>query len=277
MTAPTIVWFRLTAAALTLGLLLRLRGALPDFGFLRGRLLALLAIAAVSFTLNNLIFLLGLKFTTPEASQVVIQLAPLFLLLGGVALFGERFTGWQWAGLATLLAGMALFFNQRLRGLSEGGEGYFFGIALIVLAAALWAVYALSQKQMLNTFSSMGSMWLIYAVSCLLSLPFARPSEAASLDTTGWLLLAFCCINTVFSYGCFTEALVHWEASRASAVVCTTPLLTFAVVALAAKLFPGSVAPEPLNWISLVGAACVVAGSILAAVGRGPVREDNRT
>src|SRR5690606_36654053 len=67
-------------------------------------------------------------------------------------------------------------------------------------------------------------------------------------------------------YGAFAEALVHWEASRVGATVATTPLFTFALVALGSMLWPTVIKPELLNSLAYLGALLVVSGSALIAL-----------
>ena len=69
------------------------------------------------------------------------------------------------------------------------------------------------------------------------------------------------------AYGAFAEALDHWEASRVSAVLAITPMLTLAWMAVLDPL-SAHIIPEPLNALSLAGAALVVAGSMLMSLAR---------
>ena len=68
----------------------------------------------------------------------------------------------------------------------------------------------------------------------------------------------------------FSEALEHWEASRVSSVLALTPLATLGFVALGSRLAPALVESEPVSAIGLAGAAVVVMGSLLAALGGTP-------
>ena len=68
------------------------------------------------------------------------------------------------------------------------------------------------------------------------------------------------------SYGAFAEALAHWQASRVSAALAITPLVTFASVALAAVWWPAYVQPEQVNGLAYCGAVLVVLGSALTAL-----------
>lgn len=265
MDAQTIAWYRFLGAALVLGAYLYRRRALPSPAAFRGSAGVALLIAIIGLTANNVVFVLGLDFISPSAAQVVIQLAPIFLLVGAVLLFGERFDRGQWAGFVILVAGLALFFNQRLDELSVRWTGYTTGILFVVLAALLWAAYGLAQKQLLGAFRPAPVLWLLYLAGALLLLPLADPAQVGSLDGVRLALLVYCSLATVGGYGSFVEAMVHWEASRVSAVIATCPLLTVGLTAAAARAAPQYVQPENLNALSVAGAALVVVGSIVAA------------
>lgn len=265
MDAPTIAWYRFLGAALLLGAYLSGKRSLPSPTLFRGTSLVSLLVAILGLTANNVVFVLGLDFISPSAAQVVIQLAPLFLLVGAVLVFGERFESSQWAGFVILMAGLVLFFNQRLEEFAAPRSGYASGVLLVALAAVLWAAYGLAQKQLLGAFRPAPVLWLLYLAGALLLLPLADPGQVRLLDRVGVALIVFCSLATVGGYGSFVEAMVHWEASRVSAVVATCPLLTVVLTAAAAHVAPNYVEPENLNALSVAGAALVVAGSILAA------------
>lgn len=262
----TLTWFRfLVAAVLTVGWL-GARGKLGGVGALGRRGGTMLAVAALMLVGNYVFYLLGVGRTSPGNAQLIIQLAPLLMALGGIVVFGERFRAAQWIGMALLAAGLLLFFRDQFVHVDAtpghaGSRNYLAGSLLVVLAAVVWAVYALVQKQLLVTLGSMQILAVIYVVATLLLWPFAHPSHLARLDAVQWWLLAYCALNTVVAYGAFAEALAHWEASRVSAVLAVTPLLCLAVVALVHGLWPSTLAPEPMSAVGWIGALLVVAGS----------------
>jgi drug/metabolite transporter (DMT)-like permease len=256
----TLTWFRFLVAALLTGAWLTARGQLTGYAGLDRRGWGMLAIAAAMLVGNYVFYLLGVERTTPGNAQLIIQLAPLLMALGGIWLFGERFRFAQWLGLALLAGGLYLFFWDQLRA-AVHAPGYVAGTLVVGLAAVVWAVYALAQKQLLVKLGSMQILVFIYAVAALVLWPFARPSTLLALDGVEWALLAFCALNTVVAYGAFAEALAHWEASRVSAVLATTPLLCLAVVAAVHALWPAMLAPEPISALGWIGALLVVGGS----------------
>ena len=232
----------------------------------------LLAVATAFLAVNYLAYLVSLDLTTPADAQVMIQAAPLLLALGGIVLFRERFTRWQWCGFAVLVCGLALFSGSQLRAIVQDADRFLLGAALMAGAALTWAVYGLAQKQLLATLPSPAIMLCIYAGCTLLFTPLAEPARILELEAPALGLLAFCALNTVFGYGAFAEALEHWEASRVSAVLSLTPLATLALVEIASGSWPG-LEPRDLPWSSLAGAGLVVGGSLLTSLGAaGPGR-----
>ena len=262
----TITWYRLLAAALILGLFLLRRRQIPRLGKLGTHGWILMLIAVFGLAGNYLFYLLGLDFITPGAAQIVIQLAPMLLLLGGLIIFGERFVALQWLGFLALLAGMLLFFNHRISQIFDEFGDYTLGILLIIFASVTWAGYALAQKQLLRQLASEQIMLVIYVAGAFMFLPAAHPSALLALDGFGFFLLAFASLNTLFAYGAFAEALDHWEASRVSAVLSVTPLLTLLFM-FCISLMTTRVTAEPVNFLSIVGAVMVAGGSMLTALG----------
>jgi len=266
MDAWTISWWRFAVSMLGLGAFLAWRGQLPRPRHAGRIALALLVVALLALVGNYVLYLFALDHTTPSIAQVVIQLAPLLLILGGVFVFHERFDPRQWIGFAVLVAGLLLFFNRRLPLLLEPTEGLGLGVALMVMAAVSWALYGLAQKRLLDHFTAPQVFLMLYAGATILLLPASAPTEVADLDGMQLGMLAFCCANTLAAYGAFGEALHHWDVSRVSAVISTAPLFTILSMWAVERSGLALVAPEGLNALSVVGALGVVVGSMITAL-----------
>lgn len=266
MDAWTISWWRLAASMLGLGAFLAWRGQLPRLRDARRAGLALLFVALAALIGNYVLYLYALDHTTPSVAQVVIQLAPLLLLLGGVFVFHERFAARQWLGFVVLCGGLLLFFNYRLPELARPTEGLGLGVILMVAAAVSWAIYGLAQKQLLLHFTARQVLWMLYVGASVALLPAATPAAILGLDALQLWMLAFCCANTLIAYGAFGEALHHWDLSRVSAVLSTAPLFTIGSMWLLERSGFGLLAPEGLNALAVLGALAVVAGSMTSAL-----------
>ena len=266
MDAFTVSWYRMVSSGLVLLLWLALRRRLPSIRALSARDRWLVVVSVLGLAFNYVLYVLALDRLTPGTMQLMIQIAPIMLMLGSMLVFKERFGIGQLLGLAILLLGFGLFFNQRLVELLTQLNDYTIGILITLGAAFAWAVYGLAQKQLLTIWSSVTIMMVIYLSCAVLLTPLATPMQILQLsELQRWLLLG-CCLNTLVAYGAFAEALVHWEASRVSATVAATPLFTFAMVALGSMLWPAFIKPELLNNLAYLGALLVVSGSALIAL-----------
>ncbi|AKG23415.1 DMT family transporter [Calothrix sp. 336/3] len=271
----TLVWFRFLAAFGLLAIYLQTQGKLPTRKQLLATSWQLLLIATVFLAANYILFLQGLALTSPANAQVLIQLAPILMGFGGLIIFRERYNLVQWGGIAVLTSGFGLFFHEKLSqsntistSLPNNPHNYLLGSGLIVLAAITWAVYALAQKQLLQTLSSANIMLILYGGCTLLFTFFALPQRLFSLDFFHWGMLIFCALNTLIAYGAFAESLEHWEASRVSAVLAITPIVTLFSVWLTSVFLPNLISPDKLTIPGIIGAILVVFGSMLIALGK---------
>jgi len=265
MDPVTISWYRFSISALI---------ALLWFGHKRGPALKNLLLSrhwplslavAAGLIGNYLLYIWGLDHLNPGAAQILIQIAPLLLLGGGVAIFKERFSTRQWLGVAGLSVGLLLFFHQRLNSNILSNDTYLTGVALIVAAAVVWSVYGLAQKQLLIDHHAKDILLLICLSGSIFLWPLAEPRQIQGLNTTELILLAFCGLNTIIAYGCFGLALSHWQASRVSAVITIAPLLTLLFTFGLNHWKLASIPAEPMDWLSYLGALLVVTGAAVTA------------
>ena len=234
------------------------------------RLQLRLFICAALLITNYLFYTYGVQHITPEATQVLIQLATVLLLISAVVLFGETFSPRQWLGCATFLCGLGVFFYPRILVMLNGVNTYGLGMGLITLSAFTWTTYAILQKQLLIHFTSSQVMIVVYVLGAIIFLPLARPSDVISLSPMNIGLLIFCGTSTLLGAGSFAEALAHLEASKISAMMTTLPIFTLAFMA-GLSLIPGfNIPAEPLSVTTLAGAALVVCGALMIAL-RGQV------
>ncbi len=258
----TVTWFRFTLAGLVL---LPFRGR-ECLQFLRtgGALRWLLLPAVLGLSGNYAFYLFGLNTISPSAAQVLVQLAPLLMALGGLVVFRETFSLRQWAGVGLFTIGLGLFFLPAFAGRWPELQAGTAGLSWIVVAAISWAGYALCQKQLLQALSSQGVLLLVYIGCAAVFACWAAPAGILPLRGVALGLLLWSALNTLIAYGCFSEALRHLEASRVSMVLGTAPLFTMVFVQAGTYWWPDSIAadrPGPLAWS---GAVFVVGGSILS-------------
>jgi drug/metabolite transporter (DMT)-like permease len=264
----TISWARFAFSTLVVCAWLWRRGQLPGRALFDLRFSTVLVIAIAALLGNFLLYLVGLALLNPESTQVLIQLAPFLLMFGSVWFYGERLGAVEWSGALILCVGFGLFFNEKLALLFSELSSYTLGVVAMLAAALSWSVYGLLQKVLLRRASSLQLTLLIYLGGTLALGAFSAPGALLQLTLTQALALLFCCLNMVLGYGAFTEALRVWQAAKVSAVIALAPVFTIVCMALAVRVAPQRFSPSELNLWSYLGAFMVVAGSMLAAIGR---------
>ncbi len=271
--ANTVTWFRFIVAFGFLAIYLATTKQFPDFRKLSAIDLKLLGLATVGLAANYILFLVGLEKTSPQNAQVLVQLAPVMLGLSSLYIFKERYSPLQWIGLGILVLGISLFSHEQLEQLVSA-SGYLLGNLLIILAAIAWVIYGICQKQLLRVLPSPAIMMAIYGGSAILFSPVSQPLQILSLKPIYLAALIFCAVNTLLAYGAFAEALAHWEASRVSAVLALTPLITISVSFIAPNIFPELLEPAVISPLSFVGAVLVVIGSLSISLGTKRLQRD---
>ena len=259
----TTTFFRFAIAAFIITPYLFARNKLVNkHKFNSPKLFLQLLFAGILLTANYALYIFGLERTTAEAAQVMMQLAPILLLLSGVWIFKERFSPVQWIGFATFVSGLLMFFSPRFDDIFTHLNDYGIGLLMLASAAITWVGYAVIQKLLIKEFNAEETMLVFYWIGALAFLPFSNFTLLVDLTLLQWTLVIFCGLNTLVAYGCFSEALMHIEASRVSAVIAMTPLIT--VFFVQSVPFAGVVA-EPIGLVTIIGAACVVSGSLVTA------------
>lgn len=265
MDPVTITWYRFSVSAAI---------AVAWFGHRRGAALKSLLTRHLPLSLaimggligNYLLYIWGLRYINPEAVQILVQVAPLLLLLGSIAIFRERFSSRQWLGVIALGIGLLLFFHLRIDRSVATSDTYLLGVGLILAAALVWSVYGLAHKQLLREFHAKDILLLICLSGTVILWPLAEPGQLRQLGLAELLLLAFCGLNTIVAYGCFGLAMSYWQASRVSAVITIAPLLTLFFTFILNTWQAGSTPAEPMDWLSYLGALLVVAGAAVTAL-----------
>ncbi len=270
----TITFYRFSGGGLLLLIWLVAKKRIPKPRNLPTKSWFLLLFAIVCICGNYLFWLKGLALTSPATAQVVIQIAPMLLLLGSVVIYREPFGIKQSLGLILFIIGLGLFFNQRLGTLLEELSSYSLGILYVVIASVVWAAYALAQKSLLKDFQALELIFIIVTVASLIFLPFSQPADIFKLNTLQLSMLAFLSINTAVAYGCFTEAMHHWDTSRVSAVVAIVPIFTLSIGYFQYQFFPNFLDTEAINNLSILGAVNMDTGSALAALAKSSSKTD---
>ncbi len=270
----TATWFRFAGASAIFGLWLahrRPESLIPKF---KGKAAWLLPLAILGMSGNFSLYALSLAYQSPSVTQTVMQVGPPMIFLGGAFIFKEGVGRLQWVGLATLLPGLALFFNTKL-GLVFGSFGpQTVGVILTILSATCFATYSLSQKALMPEVRPESALFMALLCGTFIMLPFSDFTQVWKASPTGLFLLFLAILNTIFAFVFFGEAMRLWNASRVGAIVAMPPLVTVFATGLVAQIIPEHIHAEGLNALSVLGAVLVVSGCMMGALGKAKVEKD---
>ncbi len=266
MNTQTIVWYRFMVASVALILLLGMTKKLPKLSQLSIHYRRLALIGVLGLAGNFFLFNSSLNYIEPSVAQIFIHLSSFTMLLCGVVVFKEKLGLHQKIGLAVLIFGLGLFFNDRFDVLFEFNL-YSVGVMLSIAASLVWVAYGMAQKLMLRQFSSQQILMMMYIGCALVFMPFAEFSQVQNLNGIAFVCFIYCCLNTLIGYGAYAEALNRWDVSKVSVVITQVPLFTILFSHLFHYIAPEYFANPQLNTVSYIGAFVVVLGAIMSAVG----------
>jgi drug/metabolite transporter (DMT)-like permease len=231
--------FRVSAAALLLDGFRRLGDPEPIRPADRPRLF-LYGLLGVSF--NQLLYILGLYYTTAINTTVLTATIPVLTLAAAVALGRERFTARGAAGVVLAGAGaLALLGAQRFAWSSET----FRGDLLLVGNSTSYSLYLVLSRPILARYRVITFTATVFRYGAILIALLAIPSllrfDARAVPPLAWACLAgVVVLCTVVPYLLNSWALARTHASRVAFYVFLQPLIAtlLAIAILGETLTP---------------------------------------
>ncbi len=258
----TIAWFRLSAAFLVLAAWMAWKSPSQLKILTRPPLLAL--ICGLGLAGNYIGYMVGLSLTGASNAQIMIQIAPISLILIGVFYFKEYPTKSQLTGFIIAAAGFALFYKDQLASAAKGSASFNVGNLWIFFAAASWTTFAAFQKVLLKKYPANQLNLLNYALGTVVLFPFCNLAIFPKLDFWQWVMMCVAGLNTVVAYGSLAVAFRKIAASEVSIIITMNPLITLLMMFILDQMAVTWVANEPLHLLGAVAAVVVVVGVILA-------------
>ena len=224
----------------------------------RGLRARVLLLGVLGTTLNQALFLVGMKHTTPPHASLLYATTPLLVLGLALARGQERLVPVRAAGMALAFAGVAyLLFG---RGPDDGGATLL-GDGLVFVAVIAWAGYTAGSREVLAHLDPLALTAAATVMGALVFLPVGVPAVVAQdwtrITGRGWCGLAYIALVTsVVSYLIWSWALARTEASRVAVFTNLQPI--------AAALLAWAILGTPLTLHFATSTAIVLSGVALA-------------
>ncbi|HKJ42376.1 MAG TPA: DMT family transporter, partial [Sunxiuqinia sp.] len=189
--------------------------------------------------------------------------------LASVIFFKEKIRKKQLLGFVVAAVGFVFFYRQQIQ-LMIGHEGQYNAGVLFTFSGALaWAVYAISQKRLVVSYSSAALNLFLFGFPALIYIPFVNFAPLLHLGWVWWTILVFLGINTLVAYSCLAQALKYTAANKVSIIIILNPMITFVVMGILTKMDVSWIAGEKFSLLSLLGALIVLGGAVLVVGKRG--------
>lgn len=203
----------------------------------------------------QLLFLIGLNYTSPFSSALLVAMTPLFTVII-LALMGERTPRSGWIGLAVALIGVATFlFDKR-----DAAAGGLVGDLLSIASAVSFAIYGIVNRPLVRkypVFTYTG--WSVIAggvPALIISLPAALSHQWRDVSGLALASVVYMAILPVYvAYILWNYAIEKRGVAQASSVHLLVPIVTGIASAI--------VLSEPFGPLKLIGAALAMGGLLI--------------
>jgi drug/metabolite transporter (DMT)-like permease len=162
-----------------------------------------------------------------------------------------------------VLVGLLVFYREHLQVILSGRTALQTGIVWVLIAAVTWAVYSVLLKVLVLKHPPMQLNLVIFGLPALLYLPFVQFDHFIGIGLTGWLILLFLGLNTLFAYGLLALAIHYVEANKISVILVLNPLLTLALMAILGRAGVSWIEHEHFTRVTMAGALIVITGAVL--------------
>ncbi|MDQ2692370.1 MAG: DMT family transporter [Chloroflexota bacterium] len=250
----TLVTLRLLLGAITLAIILMIRGA-PKLS--RQQVYQVLGVGFVGYGISLSLQFLGTRLSTAANGSLVTSATPAFVLIFAWMFLGERVTGRRLLALFVATLGVLAVIDPRSARLDPD---LFLGNLFLIGAAVTWALYSVLVRKVTQSTDVM----LFSLIAFLGGLPVAIPAGAWELGSSeigeislgvvgGILFLGI--ISTALAMVLWNTAFAYVDANAASLTFFAQPV----VGTLLGWLFLGEqVTPLFLLGGSLIGLGLVI-------------------
>ncbi|MCU0452346.1 MAG: DMT family transporter [Bacteroidetes bacterium] len=216
----------------------------------------LLRLGIVASIIYQLVYILGLRYTTAGNSAVLLSTSPLWTAVISARMHRERLSWPVLAGMALALAGIVVIVTGSGTRIEFGGDAVV-GDLLSLAAAFLWALNTNLQKPLLARYPALQLTVISLGIGAvgltLVATPSGFQQDWATLDLTGvWIAvisgaLSIGIANVLWSYG-----VKRLGPRRTAGYNNLVPVMTFAI--------SYAVFGAPVFLQQIIGAAMTVTG-----------------
>jgi drug/metabolite transporter (DMT)-like permease len=251
---------RFVVASLFVGIVLRVQGALilPE----RRHLARIVGLGLLGNVAYQMCFILGLARTRAGSAALILALTPILTAFFSM-LTGHERPGWRtWAGAALSVLGIGLVTGA---GALLEGHDALVGNLILVLAAAVWALYTVGARPIVERYGSIQTtawtLWVGTAGLVALGIPALLRQRWDVVGAEAWGGLLFSALFAIgLAYLIWYRGVERIGNTRTAIFSNLTPVVAMIAAAILLK-------ESPTGW-AILGAALTLGGVMVVRADR---------
>ncbi|MFN4984908.1 MAG: DMT family transporter [Ignavibacteria bacterium] len=205
----------------------------------------ILGLGLLNISINQILFIWGVKFTTAPNASLAYALTPVFVVFIARMVYKQSVSMLKWIGVVTAIAGAVIVLNER--GLAVQADQSV-GNIMVLSASISWAVYTFYSSRLIERYGAVQAIALTFFSGLLLYVPvwLAMPVQAPLVDvlsaagsSSTWFQLFYLgVITSGVGYGLWYVALSKLPSSNVAVFNNLQPVLTSVLALLLFGLEP---------------------------------------
>jgi len=227
----------------------------------RKELLYLFGCSFFGMVINQTLFLLGLNYTSPVNSSIIVSTNPIFAFIFAALILKENFTFLKGTGMAIGLAGVLLLILQN--GTPDMSSTSFLGDVFTLVNTMSWAFYTVIIKRMVEKYHPVTVMKWTFLFAMLTTVPLGY-SEWSTMDWTaislkGWLGIGFIVVFATY----IGYLLISFGLRRLSPTIVSTYTYLNPVIAAYLASIMGQ---DRISFVMVISALLIFTGVFVVSL-----------
>jgi len=227
----------------------------------RKELLYLFGCSFFGMVINQVLFLVGLNYTSPVNSSIIISTNPIFAFVFAALVLKEKITFLKGTGLAIGLSGVLLLILQN--GTPDISSNTFIGDVYTLVNTISWAFYTVIIKRMVEKYHPVTVMKWTFLFAMLTTVPLGYSEwstmEWSAISFNGWLGIGFVLVFATY----LGYLLISFGLRRLSPTIVST--YTYINPVIAAYL-ASVLGQDRINFVMVISALLIFAGVFVVSL-----------
>jgi drug/metabolite transporter (DMT)-like permease len=227
----------------------------------RKELLYLFGCSFFGMVINQTLFLLGLNYTSPVNSSIIISTNPIFAFVFAALILKENITFLKGTGMAIGLSGVLLLILQN--GTPDISSMTFLGDVFTLVNTISWAFYTVIIKRMVEKYHPVTVMKWTFLFAILTTVPLGYSEWStmnwAAISVKGWLGIGFVVVFATY----LGYLLISFGLRRLSPTIVSTYTYINPVIAAYLASIMGQ---DRINAVMVISALLIFTGVFVVSL-----------